>query len=144
MTHARALRSRLLLQGTGKANLSLNERALRCIALALLIVYVGWQAYWLSHGEIPPSLFLAITGWPAPTTGGTRSIRAMLLGDWRLSATYNPMALPIIFMSALTLTWMFRHARSLRTKGLPRQIVASWVAILSIAWIIKLAQALRT
>jgi len=68
--------------------------ALRSVAAALAVIYIVWNVGWLSLGKVPPALFLALTGLPAPTTGGLHSIRALISGDWRLSLAWNPLAVP--------------------------------------------------
>ena len=68
---------------------------LRAAAVASLSVYVGWNLFWLAQGEVPPALFLGLTGWPAPTTGGTRSLRELGLGHWGASLRWNAMTLPL-------------------------------------------------
>jgi hypothetical protein len=122
--------------------LSRGQRGLRCVAMSMLVVYVSWQICWAGFGRIPPSLFLALTGWPAPTTGGTRSMLALLNGEWRLSLYHNAMTLPIIGLVMFTLGWELVQLRQALRKPLPPPIVKAWIAILSLAWIIKLLQAL--
>lgn len=121
-------------------SLSLGQRILRSIAFAILIVYLGWQVYWLAQGTIPQSLLLALTGIPAPTTGGTRSLRALLDGDWRLSLYHNAMTLPIMTVTLYSLILIVAQAGRGIKPNLPRRIVIAWVVILSLAWIIKLSQ----
>jgi Protein of unknown function (DUF2752) len=121
-------------------NLSPGQRILRSIAFAMLVVYLGWQIYWLAQGTIPPSLLLAATGIPAPTTGGTRSLRALLDGDWRLSLNHNAMTLPIMAISLYSFLLIVAQKCRGMKPNLPRRIVIAWVVILSLAWIIKLSQ----
>ncbi len=69
-------------------------RLLCILAVALFIVWCGWNLFWLSRGQPPSALFRALTGLPAPTTGGTRAGKALLAGDWRESLRWNPLAVP--------------------------------------------------
>lgn len=122
--------------------LSIRQRSLRCLAISMLLIYSGWQAFWLAQGQVPPALFLALTGWPAPTTGGTRSLLALLDGNWRLSFHYNVMLLPMLAVVAVTFGWLSLNLRKLRTLSLPKPIVAAWGIVLAIAWAVKIAQAI--
>lgn len=121
-------------------SLSPGQRILRSIAFAMLVVYLVWQVYWLAQGTIPPSLLMAATGIPAPTTGGTRSLKALLDGDWRLSLYHNAMTLPIMAISLYSLVQIVAQKWRGTKINLPRRIVIAWVVILSLAWIIKLSQ----
>ncbi len=47
---------------------------LSVMAAALLPVYICWNLFFLAHGRTAPSLLLALTGRPSPTTGMTRSL----------------------------------------------------------------------
>lgn len=143
LTRVKAVSSRRLACPNDRTiKLSPGQRGLRCVAISMLVVYVSWQICWAGLGQIPPSLCLALTGWPAPTTGGTRSLLALLDGDWRLSLVHNAMSLPIAGMLILTLGWVLVQLRHVRRKSLPLLIVRAWIAVLSLAWIIKLCQAL--
>ena len=100
--------------------------------LVMLAIYVAWNIVWLARGEVPPSLLTGLTGIPAPTTGGTRSIRALLGGDPLGSLYYNPMTAPILGMLALTLFQVCRRGRAAAWVG------GGWAAVLSLAWVLKL------
>lgn len=124
-----------------RAELTRPERFLRCVAVAMLFIYVTWQAIWLADGQLPPALFLALTGWPAPTTGGTRSLLALLAGDWWQSLYHNAMLLPIVAVWLTTIVWLAVHHRQLHKRSLPRGLVTAWVTVMTVAWLIKLLQA---
>ena len=42
--------------------------------------YAIWNLFWLAQAKVPPSIFTATTGLPCATTGGTRSVLALLAG----------------------------------------------------------------
>ena len=111
---------------------------LRAAALALFIVYLGWNVLWLTQGRLGPSLFLAVTGLPCPTTGVTRSLDAMISGEWGESLKYNAMALPIVALLGFCIVWLV--VRCVRTQRLvlPNWVLTAWMLLLATAWILKL------
>lgn len=117
---------------------SVGRFLLRWAAIVSLGVYIIWNAYWLAHGRIPPALFKAITGLPAPTTGGTRSAIAMLRGDWPTSLHHNVMTLPIIALLAVTLACLARQHLTSRRLALPLPITLAWLVTLILAWLLQL------
>ncbi len=114
---------------------------LRCAAIATFIVYCLWWAYWLAHGQLPPALFRAVTGLPAPTTGMTRALLALREGQWRSSLAFNAMAIPIACLTGVTLACACVQAVRGRRIALPRGIVWTWVLLLAVAWVLKLVSA---
>jgi hypothetical protein len=106
----------------------------------MVLVYGVWQVVWLGQGRLPPALFLAITGLPAPTTGGTRSVLCLLRGDWRGSLHYNAMAIPITLLALGSAAWAVGQAFRRRRVRLPRGAGIAWVIVLGLAWSIKLVQ----
>jgi hypothetical protein len=84
-------------------------------------------------------LFLAITGLPAPTTGMTRALRALAAGRWRDSIACNALTLPILGLTVLSLGLVAVQALRRRSVMLPLLIARSWVVLLVVAWILKLA-----
>ncbi len=116
----------------------LRHAVLRVLAAALLVVYLGWQVFWLAQGQIPPALFLALTGLPAPTTGGTRAVLHFSHGEWRESLACNPMALPITLLAVASLAAVVATRLRRGRWRLPRGFGAAWLAVLVIAWVLKL------
>jgi len=112
---------------------------LRAAAIGTLVVYCVWWGYWLAHGRLAPALFLAITGLPAPTTGMGRALDALVNGHWRESVAYNAMALPILGLTVLSLGQVASQALRRRRLVLPQWIGGSWVLVLIVAWVLKLA-----
>ncbi|MHB0954986.1 MAG: DUF2752 domain-containing protein [Pirellulaceae bacterium] len=102
------------------------------LGLSLLLVYLGWNVRWLAVGRIPPSMLTAATGLPSPTTGGTRSLLALLEGDLAMSFHYNPMTVPIVALLTLTIGQVLFKRRG------DNWLAAAWIAALSIAWVVKL------
>lgn len=117
-------------------------RMLRCLAVALISVFAAWQVFWLSSGQLPPALFLAITGLPAPTTGGTRSLICLLRGDWVGSLHHNAMAVPITLLAISCVTLVITQAIRGRPARLSRHTGIAWLVVLGLAWSIKLLQVL--
>lgn len=104
----------------------------------LLVGYVTWNLFWLSSGRVPPSIFKAITGLPAPTTGGTRAMRSLREGALSESLRYNPFAVPITLLFVATIAAVAVSAvrgRGLRISG---QWAVAWAVLLLVAWIWKL------
>jgi hypothetical protein len=127
-----------------------SRAVLRAAAAALLVTWCGWQVIWLAQARLPPALFLAITGLPAPTTGGTRSLARLFRGDWSLarlfrgdwkgSVQYNAMAVPITLLFGLTVGWLLIQGLRRRGWRVPRFFLPAWLGLLGLAWAIKLAQ----
>ena len=102
------------------------------VGLSLLAVYISWNVYWLASGAVPPSMLTGLTGLPSPTTGGTRSVMALLDGDLARSLYFNPMTLPLIGLMAVTVGQI-----AVKRRG-DDWLVTAWVVLLSVAWVIKL------
>lgn len=115
-------------------------RALRCFAIAMLLVYGVWQVCWLGTGQLPPAIFLAVTGLPAPTTGGVRSLICLFCGDWLGSLHYNAMTIPMTVMAIGCAAWVMFLASRRRQIHLPQGMGLAWVVLLAVAWSIKLLQ----
>jgi hypothetical protein len=102
------------------------------VGLSLLAAYIVWNVCWLAAGRIPASMLTGLTGLPAPTTGGTRSIAALLGGDLPKSLYYNPMTLPILGLLVLTVGQVWFKGRG------DDWLVSAWTIALSVAWLVKL------
>jgi hypothetical protein len=104
----------------------------------ILVGYIGWNAYWWCRGRLAPSILRALTGIPAPTTGGTRALRALAQGDWDESLRCNPFALPIailfVLSAAIPVSQLFRG----RKPQLSRPWLFAWAVLLAAAWVAKL------
>jgi hypothetical protein len=117
-------------------------RLLKVTATGGFLFYLAWNIRLLGQGRIPPSIFLAVTGLPCPTTGGSRSCAALLRGDLAASLSFNAMMLPIVALLGITIGELafkrFRH----RPLVISRALAWSWPAVLTLAWVLKLADAL--
>ena len=111
---------------------------LRTTAAAVLVVYVLWNLCWLAHARVPPSLFLALTGLPCPTTGGTRSFLCLLRGDWRGSLAYNAMTVPILGLLLFCVACLTIQVIRRQRMRLPNWTLWAWLGVLGVAWVIKL------
>jgi hypothetical protein len=113
-------------------------RVQRILATVLFVGYVVWNGYWLCLGRVPPSLFLAVTGLPSPTTGGTRSVQQLWQGNWRESLKWHPLAVPIILLFLLSLGWLGWQALTRQRLRLPEWFLWAWGICLGISWVVKL------
>lgn len=104
----------------------------------MLGVYVAWNSLWLAAGQIPPSLFYAITGLPCPTTGCTRSLLSLLKGEIDQSLMHNPMTIPIIAMLLAMLIRVSFLVYAREKPELSNGWLIAWILVLSIAWTTKL------
>ena len=102
------------------------------LGLSLLAMYASWNVYWHATGRIPPSILSGLTGIPSPTTGGTRSVLALMGGDLLTSLYYNPMTLPILGLLTFTIAQV-----ALKRRG-DSWLAYAWIVTLGVAWVIKL------
>jgi hypothetical protein len=115
-----------------------RRRLLHYVGLFALVGYLGWNVWWLAQGRVPPAIFKALTGYPAPTTGGTRSARFLLAGDWQESLRANAMTVPIAVLFVVTLVWPAVHWVRKGRPRLPLALAWVWAVVLLIAWVLKL------
>jgi hypothetical protein len=112
--------------------------ALRSTLVAIIVVYTGWNGYWLAQGRLAPSLLLSATGVPAPTTGGTSAIVALAQGNLVESVRCNAMAVPMALLFIGSLGILAARALQRKSLHLPVRLGWAWAAVLLIAWIVKL------
>ena len=102
-----------------------------------LLVYVTWNTYWIVvYLRLPPSLFLTITGLPAPSTGMTRSFYALLRGDIAGSLFWNPFTIPFCLLFLYSLSYAACYLLG-RCKPLGRWFLFTWLTLLLGAWLTK-------
>jgi hypothetical protein len=106
-------------------------------ASAAFGAYLAWNIGWLASGRIPPSVLRVFLRLPCPTTGGTRSLVALLRGDVSASLHWNPFTVPIIVLLMLSLSALLVAAIRGRELVLPRWMGTAWWAILLMAWASK-------
>ena len=113
-----------------------RSRLLGILGALSLTGYLFWNAYWLVQGRVPPALFLSFTGLPAPTTGGTRALTALIAGDFNGMLRHNALVLPLtlLFVTSLIHPWLSRPPR------LTSRLARAWVVLLAAAWVLKLTQ----
>ena len=118
--------------------------ALRVTAFSLLVVYLAWNLAFLVQRRLAPSLMLALTGLPSPTTGMTRSLTSLWHGNVGASLRWNPLAVPMALLFCLCIGWLSVQWACRRRLVLPRWVLWCWAALLGMGWIIKLAMGTRT
>jgi len=113
-------------------------RLIRAFGLAMVVVYLAWNVWWLSQYRLPPALSLGLLGIPAPTTGMTRSTIALWRGDFATSLVYNPATLILWLLIVVTPVVLTYRAFRIHAVSMPTWLVWSWGITLSMAWGIKL------
>ena len=113
---------------------------LRWFAFALLFVYAAWNVLQLSMWRLPPSLLVAFTGIPCPTTGGTRAMVALWHGDVATSLQWNPLAVPIAALTLVTVVYVISLAARRKRLRLSNGWLFTWLGLLAIAWGIQLTR----
>lgn len=112
-------------------------RLLGWLGWAGLLGYLGWNGFWLAGGRVPPSIWQALTGWPAPTTGMTRAWLALVEGRWLESLCWNPLAVPVGLAWAATAWWAASCWVTGRKLQAPSWFLPSWLGLLGLAWMSK-------
>ena len=112
--------------------------SVKAAALGAFSLYLFWNAYWIGMGEIPDSILRAFAGIPSPTTGGTRSIVALIHREWAQSLLWNP--LTIVYMALMASSvWLLGHqAMGGKRLALPPILAWLWAGSLVAGWILKL------
>lgn len=113
----------------------------KTLGLSALAGYLAWNVAWVSHGKIPPSIFLYVTGLPCPTTGMTRSLLLLARGDVTGSLSQNPFTLPYLALVAVSLALVLRDAARRRPPALPPQLAWAWALALGAGWAVQIALA---
>ena len=92
-----------------------------------------------THGFYPICLFHRITGWNCPGCGGTRSLYALLHGDWRLALKDN--ALFIALLAAAVVRGIWFAAKRIRRQPvgnfLPVNILWALLAIAAVFAVLR-------
>ena len=114
-----------------------ERRFLRRSAGCLLVLYLLWNALWWWRGELAPSILLAVTGIPAPTTGMTRALRLLLAGNVMESLAWNALAVPLLLLFMFSAAWLLGQVLARRRMMLPEWAVRAWIGLLLAAWALK-------
>ncbi|MBD3265809.1 DUF2752 domain-containing protein [bacterium] len=107
-------------------------------SLALFLLYLAWNGFWLLRGEIPPSILYFFTAIPCPTTGCMRSLTSLWNGDFIASLQWNPFTIPYIFLLAVTLVFLRKTVKDIQLPRLPAWLGYAWIITLSSGWIAKI------
>ena len=118
---------------------SLKYRIVRFAALGAFIFYLAWNAVWIAHGRIPPSILRAVGGVPCPTTGGYRSFIALCRGEFVQSFLYNPLMPVYLLLFGYSMAVLLRQWFHRERLVLSPSIVWMWYASLLIGWAAKFA-----
>jgi Protein of unknown function (DUF2752) len=115
------------------------ESFVRPVALSMFVFYLFWNALWLVSGRIPDSILRAVTGLPCPTTGGTRSMIAMLHGQWIEAFLWNPFTPVYIALLVCSAAIIGRQVFRRERMVLNEWMVRAWIFSLAAGWIAKFA-----
>lgn len=110
---------------------------LKPLALAAFAGYCYWQICWLIRGKLAPSIFSYYTGFPNPGSGVSRSVKALLAGEYLDFVLYNPFTIPIFAMFIFSFYRLGNGWLKNRTLTLPASLGWLWLGLLLCAWIAK-------
>jgi len=111
--------------------------SLRRIAAVSFVGYCMWNAFWLSKGHLPPSIWSYFTGLPCPSSGVSRSLGALLSWDFSNFLCYNPFSVPFLALTIVSLICMMRNWRTHRRLRIPTFVGRLWLVVLVGAWVAK-------
>jgi hypothetical protein len=112
---------------------------IRAIALSAFAAYLAWNASWLFHGHVPPSILAYYSGLPCPTTGMTRSVISLWRGDIRNSLLFNPFTVVYLVLTGLSAYILLAQALRRRDVVLPKGFGWAWLIALGCGWVTKFA-----
>jgi hypothetical protein len=110
----------------------------------------GWLAYhtWSSYKPTDFSFcwIKATTGYPCPACGTTRSVDALLQGEWGLALQLNPFGLPVLLIMLVAPVWIgmdllkrsdsfFRMYQAVERKLSAKGIALPLIALIVANWI---------
>jgi len=120
----------------GQARLS--ERLVRAAALGAFGFYACWNVAWIASGRVPQSILQAFTGIPCPTTGGTRSLLAMVHGHWLQALLWNPFTVVYMVLLAYSCAVLLRQFIRRERLVLMPFMAHAWIGSLLAGWVAKL------
>ena len=112
---------------------------IKTIALITFAGYIVWNAAWLFHGQIPPSIFSYCTGLPCPTTGMTRSIICLCRGNALNFFLFNPFTLVYLALTGGSFLLMLNRCIQRKDIAIPGFIAWAWMVALEMGWFTKIA-----
>lgn len=113
------------------------RKYIRLCAMVCFAAYLARNVRWLAVGKVPPSVLRAYLDIPCPTTGGMRSFRSLLHGDFYGSVLWNPFTIPILILSALSCQKLMVAALRKKELLLPDWLGAAWCSVLITSWLAK-------
>lgn len=117
----------------------LIEPFVRPFTLGLFGFYIVWNVLWIASGRVPDSILKGLTGLPCPTTGCTRSVVALMHGEWLQAFFWNPFTL--VFATLAVWSGARLSAQFLRRERLALTpfMARLWMFALAAGWIAKFA-----
>jgi hypothetical protein len=117
----------------------LIEFFVQSVAFGTFGFYLLWNALWIASGRVPVSILQALAGVPCPTTGCTRSVLALLHGEWSQAFLWNPFALAYVLLLAYSGTVLARQFLKRERLVLRPFVGHLWAVALAAGWIAKFA-----
>lgn len=96
--------------------------------------YIAWDLFFLVQGKVPRSVFKVVTGLPCPTSGGWRSLQALVRGNWGESWRFNPFTTVFLALLLASGICIVRCIRRRSVVLLPPWLSTGWFAALALAW----------
>ncbi|MBN1590328.1 MAG: DUF2752 domain-containing protein [Pirellulales bacterium] len=111
--------------------------ALKATAVAAFVGYGAWNAFWLSGGCLPPSIWSRCTGLPCPSTGVVRSLLALWSGNFSDFVLYNPFTIAFIALLMVSLLFLLKSWDKRHIPQVPAFVARLWLVTLTSAWVAK-------
>lgn len=109
----------------------------RVIGWSFFSLWIVWNIHWLRNGQMAPSVLIHYFGIPAPSTGMTRSLLALVDGDLKASLCWNICTVPLFLLYAGSMAWLTLCLLKRKKVELPTWLGFSWLGVLVIAQISK-------
>lgn len=111
--------------------------SLKFLGMASFTGYTLWNAYWLAQGRLAPSIWVYATGLPCPSSGMTRSVKALLDGRCADFILYNTFTLPLLLLLTYSAYHLVRAWKRKLDIRLPPFVGWAWLAAILGAWLSK-------
>ncbi|MEI8376290.1 MAG: DUF2752 domain-containing protein [Planctomycetota bacterium] len=109
----------------------------KLLGLGSLTGYISWNAYWLAHGRLAPSIWAYVTGLPCPSSGMTRSVEALVDGRFADFILYNTFTIPVVLLLMYSACQLFGSWKKKRDIALPSFLGWLWLVTILGAWLSK-------